>query len=108
MIPWMRLAMVRSGSFISEIFANTKLSPSAALFGVPPCRSWRYSFIAAFSSSVNPLVFLPTEPTPLEFKRTTLEPEILEGLPNSVRQKEAWDRCGKGRTYRSSGLLRLK
>ena len=50
--------MARSGSGISAIFASTALSPSAL-----PARSafssWRRSFIAARSSSVNPLDFLP-------------------------------------------------
>src|SRR3989440_3767064 len=61
MIAWSRLAMARSGSRISAIFASTALSPSAlsargprsaALFS-----SWTCSFIAARSSSVNPLNF---------------------------------------------------
>src|SRR5437870_4929130 len=61
MIAWSRLAMVRSGSRISAIFASTALSPSAlSARGPRPAdafRSWRYSFIAARSSSVNPLNF---------------------------------------------------
>src|SRR5437867_5646768 len=62
MIAWSRLAMARSGSRISAIFARTALSPSALSARGPrpadPFRSWRYSFIAARSSSVNPLTFL--------------------------------------------------
>src|SRR5438445_3041668 len=62
MIAWSRLAMARSGSRISAIFASTALSPSAlSARGPRPAdafRSWRYSFIAARSSSVNPLNFL--------------------------------------------------
>src|SRR5437867_367673 len=64
MIAWSRLAMARSGSRISAIFARTALSPSAlSARGPRPAdafRSWRYSFIAARSSSVNPVNFLLT------------------------------------------------
>src|SRR5262245_2455174 len=55
MIEWSRLAMERSGSCISVIFAITALSPSAS----PGFSSRRRSFIAARSSSVNPLDCLP-------------------------------------------------
>ena len=48
--------MARSGSGISAIFASTALSPSA--FSVSAFSSWTRSFIAARSSSVNPLAFL--------------------------------------------------
>src|SRR5438034_6865390 len=51
-MAWSRLAMARSGSGSSAIFASKSLSPSAlraAIF----C-SWTRSIIAAFSSSVNP------------------------------------------------------
>src|SRR3989475_8334239 len=69
MIAWSRLAMARSGSRISAIFARTALSPSAlSARGPRPAeafRSWRYSFIAARSSSVNPLTFLFTAVVPL-------------------------------------------
>src|SRR6516165_11043121 len=60
MIAWSRLAMVRSGSDISAIFASTSLSPSALfLFArASAFSSWARSFIAARSSSVNPLDFL--------------------------------------------------
>src|SRR5947199_10238273 len=54
MIAWSRLAMVRSGSGISAIFASTALSPSA----LSPLSSWMRSLIAPCSSSVNPLNFL--------------------------------------------------
>src|SRR5712692_11502164 len=54
MIVWSRLAMVRSGSRISAIFASTALSPSA----LSAFSSWKRSFIAPRSSSVNPLDFL--------------------------------------------------
>src|SRR2546425_11055895 len=61
MMAWSRLAMARSGSRISAIFASTALSPSAlSARGPRPAdafRSWTYSFIAARSSSVNPLNF---------------------------------------------------
>src|SRR5207245_9074289 len=64
MIVWSRLAIARSGSRISAIFARTALSPSAlSARGPRPAdafRSWRYSFIAARSSSVNPVNFLLT------------------------------------------------
>src|SRR3989475_7611457 len=58
-----RLPMARSGSGISAIFASTALSPSA-LSAREPRRaaafsSWARSFIAARSSSVNPLNVLP-------------------------------------------------
>src|SRR5256886_7119151 len=55
MIAWSRLASPRSGSGIAAIFASTALSPSA----VSAFSSWARSFIAARSSSVNPLNFLP-------------------------------------------------
>ncbi len=45
--------MARSGPCISAIFASTALSPSAFF------SSWARSFIAARSSSVNPLDALP-------------------------------------------------
>src|SRR3972149_1163066 len=51
MMAWSRLAMARSGSGISAIFASTALSPSA----LSAFSSWARSFIAARSSSVNPL-----------------------------------------------------
>src|SRR4030042_1324493 len=60
MISCSRLAMARSGSGISAIFASTALSPSAlSLFArAAAFSSWARSFIAARSSSVNPLDFL--------------------------------------------------
>src|SRR5881296_3052142 len=64
MIVWSRLAVARSGSRISAIFASTALSPSALSARGPRAAdtffSWRYSFIAARSSSVNPVNFLLT------------------------------------------------
>src|SRR2546425_2697810 len=54
MIAWSRLAMVRSGSRISAIFASTALSPSA----LSALSSWTRSLIAPCSSSVNPWDFL--------------------------------------------------
>src|SRR2546422_113558 len=64
MIAWSRLPMARSGSRISAIFASTALSPSAlSARGPRPAdvfSSWTRSFIAARSSSVNPLSFLLT------------------------------------------------
>src|SRR5881628_143014 len=59
MIAWSRLPMARSGSGISAIFASTEPSPSTP--GPGPAvafSSWTRSFIAARSSSVNPLDFL--------------------------------------------------
>src|SRR5438270_4846172 len=53
MIAWSRLAMVRSGSGISAIFASTAASPSP----LSALSSWMRSFIAPCSSSVNPLNF---------------------------------------------------
>src|SRR5438876_8911966 len=50
MIVWRRLAMVRSGSRISAIFASTTLSPFPL-----PAFSWTRSLIAPRSSSVNAL-----------------------------------------------------
>src|SRR2546422_3712457 len=63
MMAWSRSAMARSGFGISAIFASTSLSPSAC-FARGPRRasafsSWTRSFIAARSSSVNPLTALP-------------------------------------------------
>src|SRR5437773_8411933 len=62
MIAWSRLPMARSGSRISAIFASTALSPSALSARGPRSAdafiSWTWSFIAARSSSVNPLNFL--------------------------------------------------
>src|SRR5207245_6717467 len=64
MIAWSRLAMVRSGSRISAIFASTALSPSVLSARGPRSAdvfsSWTRSFIAARSSSVNPANFLLT------------------------------------------------
>src|SRR5438094_4865058 len=54
MIAWSRLAMVRSGSGISAMFASTALSPSS----LSALSSWTRSLIAPCSSSVNPLNFL--------------------------------------------------
>src|SRR5438445_9068921 len=53
MIAWRRLAIARSGSGISAIFARTAFSsfaPRAAAF-----RSWTVSFIAARSPAVSPV-----------------------------------------------------
>src|SRR5207245_1129163 len=63
MRAWSRLAIARSGSGISAIFASTAVSPSA-LSARGPRRatafsSWMRSFIAPRSSSVNPLDVLP-------------------------------------------------
>src|SRR5207249_11311482 len=62
MIAWSRLAMARSGAGISAIFASTALSPSALSARRPrrasAFNSWARSFIAARSSSVNPLDFV--------------------------------------------------
>src|SRR5947207_2997165 len=62
-IAWSRLAMARSGSGISAIFASTALSPSALSAPVPRraavFSSSTRSFIATRSSSVNPLNVLP-------------------------------------------------
>src|SRR5438105_2458235 len=62
MTTWSRLAMVRSSSRISAIFASTAFSPSP-LSAPGPRRaaafsSWMRSLIAPCSSSVNPLNFL--------------------------------------------------
>ena len=53
--------MARSGSCIAVIAASTALSPSAlSLFArASAFSSWARAFIAAFSSSVNPLDILP-------------------------------------------------
>src|SRR5436190_8369918 len=63
MMAWSRSAMARSGFGISAIFASTSLSPSAC-FARGPRRASAFSsstrsFIAARSSSVNPLTALP-------------------------------------------------
>src|SRR6266702_827911 len=63
MMAWSRLAMTRSGFGISAIFASTSLSPSV-LSPLGPRRAAAFSsrarsFIAARSSSVNPLDVLP-------------------------------------------------
>src|SRR6476661_2842686 len=59
MIAWSRMAMERSGSGISAIFASTSLSPSALSLAARASAfiSRARSFIAARSSSVNPLAF---------------------------------------------------
>src|SRR5713226_417091 len=62
MMAWSRSAMARSGFGIPAIFARTSPSPSA-VFAPGPRRasafsSWTRSFIAARSSSVNPLTTL--------------------------------------------------
>src|SRR5439155_20472863 len=63
MMAWSRSAMARSGPGISAIFASTSLSPSAFSARGPrrasAFSSWKRSFIAARSSSVNPLDALP-------------------------------------------------
>src|SRR5882672_5342390 len=61
-MAWSRVAIARSGLGISAIFASTSRSPSA-FFARGPRRasafsSWTRSFIAARSSSVNPLAAL--------------------------------------------------
>src|SRR5262245_63276651 len=65
-IAWSRLAMARSGSAISAIFASTLFSPSA----LPPrrdsaLRSLSTSWSAARSSAVSPFDFLLMEVGPL-------------------------------------------
>src|SRR5438128_9193813 len=57
MMAWSRSAMARSRFGISAIFASTSLSPSA--LPAAAFSSWARSFIAARSSSVNPLDALP-------------------------------------------------
>src|SRR5215469_6074189 len=63
MIAWSRSPMARSGCGSAAIFASTALSSSALSARRPPresaFRSWRYSLIAARSSSVNPLELSP-------------------------------------------------
>src|ERR1043165_4937696 len=63
MRAWSRSAMARSGFGISAILARTSLSPSASfergLRRASALSSWARSFMAAFSSSVNPLTALP-------------------------------------------------
>src|SRR5687768_16731520 len=61
MISWSRLAMARSGPGISAIFASKSLSPSVLFLfrRASAFSSWARSFIAARSSSVNPLDILP-------------------------------------------------
>ena len=56
-IAWIRLAMARSGPGISAIFASTALSPAALSLSAraSALSSWARSFIAARSSSENPL-----------------------------------------------------
>src|SRR5438067_9505931 len=66
MIAWSRSPRARSGAGIAAILASTALSPSA-LSAPRPRRaasfcSWRRSFIATRSSSVNPLDVLPRAP----------------------------------------------
>src|SRR5215217_93911 len=57
MIVWSRLAVARSGSCIAAIASSAALSPSALslLVRSSAFSSLARSFIAAFSSSVNPL-----------------------------------------------------
>src|SRR5438128_2132276 len=80
MIAWSRSPMARSGPGISAIFASTALSPSA-LSARRPRRaafcSWRCSFIAARSSSVNPLTVLPRSPFFAAFLVVLLELRLL-------------------------------
>src|SRR5918992_815947 len=61
MIAWSRLAIARSGPCISAIFASTSRSPSSLflLARASAFNSRARSFIAARSSSVNPLDVLP-------------------------------------------------
>jgi hypothetical protein len=60
-MAWSRSAIARSVFGISAIFASTSPSPSAFPFfprRASAFSSWERSFIAARSSSVNPLDFL--------------------------------------------------
>ena len=52
-MAWIRSAITRSGSCISEIFSSTSRSPSALLARGGRLISLTRSFAAAFSSSVN-------------------------------------------------------
>jgi hypothetical protein len=56
-IAWMPLAMARSDSDSSSIFASRAFSPSSARAAA--LSSAARSFMAARSSAVNPLAFLP-------------------------------------------------
>src|SRR5690348_6197647 len=78
MMAWSRLPMARSGSRISAIFASTAPSPSVLSRGprrAAAFSSWTRSFIAARSSSVNPLNFffglIETSPSSLYTQRRT-------------------------------------
>jgi hypothetical protein len=61
MIPWSRLAMERSGSAISAIFASTSRSPAALSLSARASAfsSRARSFIASRSSAENPSNALP-------------------------------------------------
>src|SRR5437870_5438407 len=106
MMAWSRSAMERSAFGISAIFASTSLSPSA-FFGRGPRRasafsSWTRSFIAARSSSVNPLTALPVtvafladfrvsvlgliEPPHTDFRRTPLRSANADQRYSNLRR----------------------
>src|SRR6267378_5696830 len=78
MMAWSRSAMARSGFAISAIFASTSLSPSA-LSAAAFC-SWTRSFIAARSSSVNPLTALPLAVVLLADFCVALVPAFLSAI----------------------------
>src|SRR5437899_3451232 len=99
MIAWSRLAMARSGSRISAIFASTALSPSALSARGPRAavvfRSWRYSFIAARSSSVNPLNFLAITAVLL----ADFCSSFLAGFLSAMASRASFDRHWFGTAY---------
>jgi hypothetical protein len=73
MMAWSRSAMARSGSDIAAIFASTAPSSSA----LSAFSSWMRSFIAARSSSVNPLDLLLVAVVLLAGRGLPLQPSTI-------------------------------
>src|SRR5262249_49997122 len=95
MIVWSRMAMARSGSVISAIFASRSRPPPARSGRELRCASafssWTCSFIAARSSSVNPfrglsaaVVRLPDSCVPFFGLIKTSSLRLLEASPQPL------------------------
>src|SRR5207247_8780143 len=98
MMAWSRSAMARSGFGISAIFASTSLSPSA----LSAFSSWARSFIAARSSSVNPLTALP------DFRVSVFGLIEPPSSTHSSALEDAQSRAQQPRCLRRAGLEALR
>src|SRR5207247_7975642 len=98
MMAWSRSAMARSGFGISAIFASTSLSPSA----LSAFSSWARSFIAARSSSVNPLTALA------DFRVSVFGLIEPPSSTHSSALEDAQSRAQQPRCLRRAGLEALR